>query len=156
MMKKLLFLVFLFTNSKGIHAATDSVNAIVGTQTYQCTLEAELNCKPVNELQQKQIVLKKNGSAFKISDEGRALEALIETSVTDGDMNYDITFCSKAVCTISSSNGGPEGYVNQTMFGQYNMTEKTFFVLGFFISTQDKVANMKKLLQEKMSRSLKK
>lgn len=150
-MKKFLCLVPLLLISTAASATDDSVQALVGTQTYQCTIGAELDCRAVNEVQQKQIVLKKNGSSFKVSDVPRGLEALIETSVSEGDMNYDVTFCSKKVCTLSSSNGGSDGYINQTMFGQYNITEKTFFVLGFFISTQGKTANFKKILTEKLS-----
>lgn len=134
-----------------VYGADDTVTALVGTQTYQCTMGTDLVCNPVNTLQQKQIVLNKNGSSFQIADAARGLEALIETSVTDGDMSYDITFCSSTVCTVSSSNGGPDGYINQTMFGQYNITEKTFFVLGFFITTQSKVTNLKDLIQAKFS-----
>jgi hypothetical protein len=150
MMKKLMLcLVSLLAISAAAYADEDTVTALVCAQTYQCTMGTELVCKPVNELQQQEVVLKKDGSVFRIADEARELDALIETSVTDGDMSYDITFCSKTVCTVSSSNGGAEGYINQTMFGQYNITEKTFYVLGFFITTQNKAANLKDLIQTK-------
>lgn len=133
------------------NAANDSVTALVGTQTFQCTFGTELSCTPANELQQKQIVLKKDGSSFKIADEARGLEALIDTSLSNGDMSYDVTFCSTTVCTLSSSNGGPNGYINQTMYGQYNVTEKSFFVLGFFITTQNKPFNLKEKIEQKFS-----
>lgn len=149
-MKKLMLCLGSFLLISGAQAA-DTVTALIGTQTYQCSFGPDLVCKPANELQQKQIVLKKNGSSLKIADAPRGLEAIIDTSVTDGDMSYDITFCSKTVCTLSSNNGGPEGYINQTMLGQYNMTEKTFFVLGFFITTQNKAANLQDLIQAKFA-----
>lgn len=149
MKKLMLCLVSLLTISAAAYADDDTVTALVGTQTYLCTMGTELVCEPANELQQQQIELKKDGSAFKIADELRGLEALVETSVTEGDMSYDVTFCSKTVCTVSSSNGGSEGYINQTMFGQYNITEKSFYVLGFFITTQNKAANLKDLIQAK-------
>jgi len=151
MKKLMLCLVSLLAISATAYADEDTVTVLVGTQTYQCTMGTEVECVPANELQQQQIVLKKDGSAFKIADEPRGLDALVETFVTDGDMSYDITFCSKTVCTVSSSNGGSEGYINQTMFGQYNITEKTFFVLGFFITTQNKAANLKDLVQAKFA-----
>lgn len=151
MKKLLLCLGSLIAISTVSYADDETVTALVGAQTYKCTMETELVCKPVNELQQQEVVLKKNGSSLTIADDERGLDALIETSVADGDMSYDITFCSKTVCTVSSSNGGSDGYINQTMFGQYNITEKTFYVLGFFITTQNKAANLKALIQAKFA-----
>ena len=155
MKKQLLCLVVLLSISTIATAADDSVTALVGTQTFQCTLGNELKCTPANELQQKEIVLKKHGSSFKIADEARGLEALIDTSLSNGDMSYDITFCSTKVCTLSSSNGGPNGYINQTMYGQYNVTEPSFYVLGFFITTQATVTNLKEKIEQKYSSLLK-
>lgn len=151
MKKLMLCLGSLLAISTSVYAAEDTVTALIGAQTYKCVNGKEVVCSPVNELKQQEVVLKKDGSTFSIADEDRKLDALIETSVDDGDMYYDITFCSQTVCTISSSNGGSEGYINQTMFGQYNITQESFFVLGFFITTQDKAANLKDLIQAKFA-----
>jgi hypothetical protein len=143
-MKKLLLsfgatLLFLnLSNAK----ADDTVSVLVGTQTYQCTTAGGLKCNAVNSVQQQQMTIKKNGGKIQIADSARNLSADISTSVDNNEMSYDVAFCSKTVCTQSSSNGGAVGYINQTMFGQYNLTESSFYVLGFFISSQNKALDL--------------
>lgn len=122
--------------------AADSVNVIVGTQTYLCTTSGGLKCNPVNTVQQSQFTLLKNGDKVQIADSARGLSADITTSVKNGLMSYGIVLCSKTVCTQSSNNGGAAGYINQMMFGQYNLTESSFYVLGFFITSQNKAMDL--------------
>lgn len=69
MKKLMLCLVSLLAISAAAYADEDTVTALVGAQTYQCTMGTELVCKPVNELQQQEVVLKKDGSVFRIADE---------------------------------------------------------------------------------------
>ncbi len=132
--------------SFNIAQAADTVKVAVGTQTYQCTINGNLTCNPVNEVQQQTMTLKKNGGHFQIADTPRNLSADIDTTLENGQVSYAVTFCSHTVCTLSTSNGGANAYINQTMFGQYNVTEKSFYVLGFFINSQNTPVN----LQEKI------
>jgi hypothetical protein len=122
--------------------ADETQKVLIGTQTYQCDINPQLSCKAINNVQQKEILIKKNGGKIQIADAPKGLSADIDTTFENSQMSYDITLCSKTVCTTSNSNGGQNGYINQTMFGQYNITEKTFFVLGFFINSENHPVNL--------------
>jgi hypothetical protein len=137
---KLAIILFSGILAFGAHSAMadDTVKVLVGTQTYQCEINTVLTCKAVNALQQKEMTVKKSGGKIQIADAAKGLSIDIDTTFENADMSYAVTLCSNTACTLSSSNGGANGYINQTMFGQYNITEKSFFVIGFFITTQNK------------------
>ncbi len=118
----------------------ESIKVLVGTQTYHCETNGGLSCKAINAVQQKEIFIKKNGGKIQVVDEPRNLSADITTTMDNGEMNYDITLCSQSVCTQNSSNGGASGIIDLTMFGQFLLSEKSFYVLGFFISSQNRAA----------------
>lgn len=143
--------LFFFNVAHADVVAADSVSVVVGTQTYQCSMTEGLKCNPVNAVQQQQITLKKNGGKIQIADSARGLSVDIATSVENNQVSYDATFCSNTVCTLSTNNGGVNGYIDQTMFGQYNITEKTFYVLGFFITSQNKTINLKEKVMSRFS-----
>lgn len=145
MLSCLFFLVSGQVFSKDLtDAPTDdsTVKAVVGTQTYQCTLNPNLSCKAVNELQKKEIVLKKNGGQVSLVDSARNLSADISTTLDGVNVVYDITLCSGLACSISTVTTNAAGSINQVMSGQYNITEKSFFVLGAFISNQKAEINL--------------
>ena len=151
-MKKLLLVLGTTLLSLNIALAADSVKVAVGTQTYQCTINGNLTCNPVNEVQQQTMTIKKNGGHFQIADAPRNLSADIDTTVENGQVSYAVTFCSHTVCTLSTNNGGVNAYINQTMFGQYNVTEKSFYVLGFFINSQNTSVNLKEKILAQFSK----
>jgi hypothetical protein len=133
--KAVLGLIFLIGNSVNLVMADESVKVVVGTQTYRCELGAELNCHPVNEVQQKTILLKKNGGAVNVEDKPRNLSADLSTSLNNGLVVYDVTLCSGQSCSISTVTTDSTGTIDQVLSGQYNITQKSFDVLGFFISS---------------------
>jgi len=45
----------------------------VGTQTFLCEFTSQLSCKAVNQLQQKEIQLNKDGAKIHIEDKTRSL-----------------------------------------------------------------------------------
>lgn len=141
-MKKLLLALGSSLLLFNIAMADDTVKVAVGTQTYQCTINGNLTCNAVNEVQQQTLTIKKNGGHFQIADAARKLTADIDTTTENAQVSYAVTFCSSSVCTLSTSNGGKNAYINQTMFGQYNITEKSFYVLGFFINSQNAPVNL--------------
>lgn len=145
-MKKLLLGFGAYALLFNVAMADDSVKVSVGTQTYLCTINGNLTCNAVNDIEQQTLTLKKSGGHFQIADAPRKLSADIDTTVENAQVSYSVTFCSNTVCTLSTSNGGANAYINQTMFGQYNITEKSFYVLGFFINSQNAPVN----LQEKI------
>lgn len=141
-MKNLLLVIGASVLMSNMALADDTIKVAVGTQTYQCTINGNLTCNAVNEVQQQTLTLKKNGGHFQIADAPRKLAADIDTTIENNEVSYAVTFCSSAVCTLSTSNGGKNAYINQTMFGQYNITEKSFYVLGFFINSQNAPMNL--------------
>ena len=132
--------------------ADDTVKVRVGTQSYHCELNPELSCKAVNEVQQKVILLKKNGGQVGVEDKLRGLTADAVTSLNGTDIVYDVTICSAQSCSISTVTSDSTGKINQVISGQYNITQKAFDVLGFFISTQAGVTNLKDLILKKIER----
>ena len=142
------FLV-LITNSS---FADDTVKVTVGTQTYHCEINSELSCKAVNEIQQKAILLKKNGGEVGVEDKPRGLTADTVTSLNGTNVVYDVTICSAQSCSISTVTSDSTGTINQVISGQYNITQKSFDVLGFFISTHAGVVNLQEKIMQKISR----
>lgn len=131
--------------------AEDTVKVLVGTQTFQCEINGNLSCKAINNVQQKEMSIKKDGAKIQIADQAKGLSADIITSLNAGNVVYDITLCSNTACSISDNNGGSNGYINQTMFGQYNITEKTFYVLGFFINSENKSVDLAEKIYSKFT-----
>ena len=122
----------------------------VGTQTYHCDLGAELNCKAVNEVQQKAILIKKNGGQVGVEDKPRGLTADAVTSLSGTNVVYDLTICSPQACSIATTTSDSLGKINQVVSGQYNITQKSFDVLGFFISTQAGIVNLEEQVIHKI------
>ncbi len=142
-----IFCLLLSTNL----IADDNVKVTVGTQTYLCEITNQLNCKAVNLVQQKEILLKKNNGKIQIQDKERNLEAEIDTSLNNNNVVYDLTLCSTTSCTMSTVTSDNGGSINQILSGQYNITQKSFYVLGFFISTKAVMINLEeKILNSKM------
>ena len=144
-------LLLLVSNSA---FADDTVKVTVGTQSYHCDLGAELNCKAVNEVQQKAIVLKKNGGQVGVEDKPRGLAASAVTSLNGTNVVYDVTICSGQSCSISTVTTDSTGKINQVISGQYNITQKSFDVLGFFISTQAGVTDLQEKIIQKLDHKL--
>ncbi len=140
-----------FADDTPTNTASDTVKVLVGTQTFKCDLNGSLSCKAINEIQQKEMVVKKDGGKIQIAEQSKGLSADIVTSLNNGNVIYDITLCSNTVCTVSDNNGGSNGYINQSMFGQYNITEKTFYVLGFFINSENNSVNLSESIYSKIS-----
>jgi hypothetical protein len=115
--------------------ADDTVKVTVGTQTYLCEITNQLNCKATNQVQKADMQLKKNAGQINIQDKERKLNGEIATSLDHGNVVYDLTICSAESCSLSTVTTDPNGSINQVMSGQYNITQKSFYVLGFFIST---------------------
>lgn len=151
-MSKTFALISLLLISSNIAQADDTVKVTVGTQTYYCEITTQLNCKAVNQLQKKEIQLKRNAGQVSIEDKERGLTADIATSLDNNNMVYDLTLCSSQACSLSTVTTDPTGNIKQVMSGQYNITQKTFYVLGFFISTHANGANMEENLLSKLSK----
>lgn len=149
-MSKTVLLLSLLLSSTIVLAA-DTINVTIGTQTYFCELASQLNCKAVNQLQKEDIQLKKNGSVVSIADKERNLSAEIATSLNNNNVVYDLTLCSSQACSLSTVTSDPAGTINQVASGQYNITQKSFYVLGFFISTHSKGINFEERLLNKLS-----
>jgi hypothetical protein len=149
-MSHIIFFLNLFLLISTQAFADDSVKVTVGTQTYLCEIAAQLNCKAVNQVQQQEMALKKNGGKIQIADKDRGLSADIITSLDKNNVVYDITLCSSQSCSINTVTSDTTGNINQVMAGQYNITQKSFYVLGFFISTHASGLN----LEEKELNSL--
>jgi len=124
--------------------ADDTVKLMVGTQTFLCEFTSQLNCKAVNQLQQKEIQLKKDGAKIQIEDKARSLSAEIQTSLSGANVIYEITLCSVESCSISNVVTNSLGSINQTMSGQYNITQKTFYVLALFVNSDLSSVNLEK------------
>ncbi|MGZ3787880.1 MAG: hypothetical protein ACXVLQ_05120 [Bacteriovorax sp.] len=151
MTKTIAFLgLFLLTSTQSF--AEDTVKATIGTQTYLCELTTQLSCKAVNQVQQKEMLLKKNAERIQIEDKDRGLSAEVSTSLDNNNVVYDLTICSSQSCSMSTVTSDPSGNINQVMSGQYNITQKSFYVLGFFISTHANGLNLEdKILNSKYS-----
>ena len=134
--------------------AEDTVKVTVGTQTYHCDLGAELSCKAVNEVQQKVIVLSKSGGQVGVEDKARGLTVSAVTSLSSKNVVYDLTICSSQSCSISTVTSDSTGKINQVISGQYNITQKSFDVLGFFISTQGDASNLQDKIIQKLDHKL--
>lgn len=132
-MSKIIILLCLLVSTAAI--ADDTVKVTVGTQTYLCEITSQLNCKAANQVQKTDLQLKRNGGQINIQDKDRKLNAEIATSLDYNNMIYDLTICSAETCSQSTVTTDPNGSINQVMAGQYNITQKSFYVLGFFIST---------------------
>ena len=145
----LLGFYLLLTN---ITLADDTVKVTVGTQSYHCDLGSELNCKAINEVQQKVINLKKNGGQVGAEDKVRGLSADVITSLNGNNVVYDVTICSGQSCSISTVTSDLTGKINQVISGQYNITQKSFDILGFFISTQANAINLQETILNKLER----
>jgi hypothetical protein len=133
-MTKAISLLALFLLTTTAAFSDDTVKVKVGTQTYLCEITTQLNCKAVNQVQQKEILLKKNSGSVHIEDKERGLTADIATTIDNNNVTYDITLCSAQSCTLNTVTSDTIGNINQTMSGQYNITQKSFYVLAFFIS----------------------
>jgi len=144
-----IFLSFLLILSTNLFAE-DTVKVLVGTQTYLCEITNQLNCKAVNQVQKAEIQLKKNAGNVTIEDKERKLNAEIATTLDHNNVIYDLTICSAESCSLSTITSDPNGSINQVMSGQYNITQKSFYVLGFFISTQANTINF----EEKILRNI--
>jgi hypothetical protein len=148
-MKLIAVIGFLLLNLSNTFA-DDTVKVRVGTQSYHCELNPELNCNAANEVQQKVISLKKNGSSIEVEDKARGLSASTAVSLNGANVVYDITICSAQSCTISTVTSDSTGNINQVLSGQYNITQKSFDILGFFITTNTGISDFKeKILHSK-------
>lgn len=149
-MNRYLLAIVLFLISTTVVLADDSVKVTVGTQTYLCELSNELNCKAVNAVQQKVILLKKQSGKVQIEDKVKGLSAEVITNFVNNNVVYDMTLCSNLSCSISTTTSDATGNINQVMSGQYNITQNSFYVLGFFISTHANPINLEeKILNTK-------
>jgi hypothetical protein len=144
MFKSSLFLILiLFASSKSF--AADTVKVIIATQVLQCTLGEKLNCKALGQIQSKEIVLKKEGGNVELVDKEHGLSAEIVTSLENNNVVYSMTLCSSETCSISTTNTDQKGNINQSMSGQYNYTQKSFYILLFFITNQVSGLNLEEL-----------
>jgi hypothetical protein len=145
----LIFLFFIFSSSQIL--ADDTVKVTVGTQTYLCEITSQLSCKAINQVQQKELLLKKNGGTVNIEDKSQNLTGDIVTSLDKSNVVYDLTLCSALACTINTVTTDTAGTINQVMAGHYNITQKSFYVLGFFISTHTHGVNIEEKISQKMA-----
>lgn len=127
----------LFMKGLLLHASTDTVKINVATQTYQCTITQSLTCTPVNQVQTKIMEINKVDGKISIADAPKGLSMDLVSSVENGNVYYDITICSSKSCSLNNVAGGTTGKIAQTMFGQYNITEKSFYVLGVSYNTDN-------------------
>ena len=132
--------------------AEDTVKVTVGTQSYHCDLGSELSCKAVNEVQSKVILLKKSGGQVGVEDKPRSLTATADTSLNGTNVVYDVTICSALSCSASTVTSDSTGKINQVISGQYNITQKSFDILGFFISTQAGIVNLQDIILKKLNK----
>jgi hypothetical protein len=125
-------LLFLLSNGA---FGEETIKVTIGTQSYHCDLGAELKCVSVNEVQRKTIQLKKNDGSAGVEDKPRGLSVDVLTSLNKGQIVYDLTICSSQSCSISTVTTDSSGSIDQMVSGQYNITQKSFDVIGFFITT---------------------
>jgi hypothetical protein len=149
-MSKTIAIMSLFLLSITTSFADDSVKVTVGTQTYLCEITTQLSCKATNQVQQQAIQLKKNAGSIHIEDKERNLKADIDTSLDHNNVVYDFTLCSAQTCSINSTTTNPAGNINQVMLGQYNITQKSFYIIGAFISTQAAEVNFEQKILSKI------
>jgi hypothetical protein len=135
--------ILLISNSS---FADDTVKVTVGTQTFHCELGQALSCKAINQIQQKAIVLKKTGGQVSVEDKPRGLSAEVVTSLNGTNVVYDMSVCSTQTCSLSTVTSDSSGKIDQVISGQYNMTQKSFDVIGFFISTQTPFQNLSEII----------
>lgn len=122
---------------------SDTIKINVATQTYQCTIANQsLSCNPVNQVEQKVLEVKKNDGKIQVADNPKGLSFDLSTSINNGNVLYDITLCSNTSCTVNNVYSGPNGAINQILLGQYNITEKSFYVLGVSLSSQNKILDI--------------
>jgi hypothetical protein len=145
--KKLQFLlstILVCSASRQIKAENiDSVKLNIGTQTYQCTITNQnLDCKPVNDVERKIIDINKNNGHVQIADAPKGLSVDLNTNLNNGNVIYNITLCSNTSCSINNVYSGATGAINQIMLGQYNITEKSFFVLGVSLTNSNKILDI--------------
>jgi hypothetical protein len=150
MTKLVCVFLFLIINSSQLFA-DDTVKVTVGTQTYLCEITTQLSCKAINQVQQKEMILKKNGGTVSIEDKAQNLSGDIVTSLDKSSVVYDMTLCSALACTINTVTTDASGTINQVIAGQYNITQKSFYVLGFFISTHTHGVNIEEKISQKMA-----
>jgi hypothetical protein len=141
MLKVMPFLILFCSNLFAADTNTDVVKINVATQTYQCTITQNLSCTPVNQVEQKVMEINKNGGKVSIADAPKGLSVDLVSSVTNGNIFYDITLCSSKACSLNNVAGGATGSIAQTMFGQYNITEKSFYVIGVSFNTTIKLVD---------------
>jgi hypothetical protein len=144
-------IIFLSLLISATSFADDTVKVTVGTQTYLCEITNQLNCKPANTVQKTEILVKKNAGQINIQDKERKLNGEIATSLDHGNIVYDLTLCSQDSCSLSTVTTDPSGSINQVMSGQYNITQKSFYVLGFFISTHASDVNFEEKILTNIS-----
>lgn len=135
-MKLITSFVLLFLISNGA-MADETIKVTVGTQSYHCELGAELKCLAVNDIQRKTIQLKKNDGSVAVEDKPRGLSIDVSTSLSEGRVVYDLTTCSLQSCSISTVTTDFSGSINQVVSGQYNITQKSFDIIGIFLTTQN-------------------
>lgn len=150
-MNKIIIFMGLFLITTKLVIADDNIKVNVGTQTYLCQITTQLECKAVNQIQQKEITLKKNSGKIQIEDKERNLAADIATSLDNNNIVYDITLCSSQSCSLSTITSDTTGRINQVMSGQYNINEKSFYVLGFFINNHGTNINFEQKILTKIA-----
>jgi hypothetical protein len=133
-MIKTISLLFILLTNMSLAYADDTIKLLVATQTYFCEMAEQMNCKAVNQPQQKEVVLNKNGGNVHIEDKEHKLNAFVNLSMDSTDVAYEMTLCSEQVCTVSVLSTDPNGTITQSMSGQYNLTQKSFYVLLLFIT----------------------
>jgi hypothetical protein len=146
MIKTISLLLILLTNVS-LSFADDTVRLFAATQTYFCEMSDQMNCKAVNQPQQKEILLNKNGGNVRIEDKEHKLSANAYVSMENTNVAYEMTLCSEQVCSVSVMITDSTGTITQSMSGQYNLTQKSFYVLLFFITTNIQKTNNLNILK---------
>lgn len=135
MSKTIPFLCFLFLMT-ATSFAEDTVKVVVATQLFHCDLGEKLDCAAVNQIQEKEFLLKKNGGAIHMEDKEHGLTGDIVTAQEGNNVNYSFTLCSNLSCTMSTTGSDSVGNISQSMSGQYHLKENSFYVLLFYITNQ--------------------
>lgn len=142
-LKKIGLLITLISLNVSTAFASDNIKLNIATQTYQCTIsDQKLNCNPTNAVQSKVLEIGKNNGGITVSDTPKGLSLEINTQLNNNNVNYNLTLCSNTACSINNVFSDNLGSINQLTMGQYNITEKSFFVLGVSIVSLKSNSNL--------------
>lgn len=124
--------------------ASDSVKVLIATQVFHCQFNETLNCRAIDQIQRKEILLKKDSGGVQLVDKEHGLRADILTSLDNNNVIYEMTLCSSESCTTSTVDSDSVGNISQSMSGQYGQTQKSFYVLLFYITNKIDSVNLNK------------